>query len=42
VQQSSVAARTGTRAGLLPAGAVRNGGTLTGDRDTTPDVISVH
>jgi subtilisin family serine protease len=29
-------------AGLLLIGAIRNGGTITGDRDATPDVIGVH
>ncbi|MFM5930592.1 MAG: S8 family serine peptidase [Novosphingobium sp.] len=29
-------------AGLLLAGAVRSGGTITGDRDSTPDTIGVH
>lgn len=29
-------------AGLLLAGPVRNGGTVTGDRDASPDVIGVH
>jgi subtilisin family serine protease len=29
-------------AGLLLLGAIRNGGTVTGDKDATPDVIGIH